>query len=205
WVWAAAVVLGGMGFPAVLPWMRREVVVPFLLPAAAVALGRLFGLGPFAAGLLLGAVALAVCPDLRRIGLGRARHPASLLTSAGFSGMAVWLVQAGFAAQGIPLFFQMPGSGSVAANLVLGTAEELWLRGVLPTALSAYPLAAFVLSEVGALLLFAGARGEVVAWHLLSGAAFFLVRRLTGSLWGPILARGIGDAALWALLGRWPF
>ncbi|MDW8154891.1 MAG: apolipoprotein N-acyltransferase, partial [Armatimonadota bacterium] len=52
WVWAAAVVLGGMGFPAVLPWMRREVVVPFLLPAAAVALGRLFGLGPFAAGLL---------------------------------------------------------------------------------------------------------------------------------------------------------
>ncbi|MCS7236089.1 MAG: apolipoprotein N-acyltransferase, partial [Armatimonadota bacterium] len=46
WVWAAAVVLGGMGFPAVLPWMRREVVVPFLLPAAAVALGRLFGLGP---------------------------------------------------------------------------------------------------------------------------------------------------------------
>jgi membrane protease YdiL (CAAX protease family) len=119
--------------------------------------------------------------------------------------MAVWLVQAGFAAQGIPLFFQMPGSGSVLANLAFGAAEEIWLRGVIPAALSASPLAAFILSQTGTLLLHAGARGEVVAWHLLSGAAFFLVRRLTGSLWGPLLARGIGDGALWGLLGRWPF
>jgi apolipoprotein N-acyltransferase len=205
WVWAATGVLGGMILPAVLPWMRREVVFPFLLPAAAAAFGRTLGLGPFALGLVLCAVALAVCPDPRRVGLRRARHPASLLSSAGFSGMAVWLVQAGFAAQGIPLFFQMPGSGSVLANLAFGAAEEIWLRGVIPAALSASPLAAFILSQTGTLLLHAGARGEVVAWHLLSGAAFFLVRRLTGSLWGPLLARGIGDGALWGLLGRWPF
>ncbi|MDR7602944.1 MAG: apolipoprotein N-acyltransferase [Armatimonadota bacterium] len=205
WVWAAAGVLVGMVLPAAFPWMRREVVAPFLLPAAAVVFGRLFGLGPFATGLLLAGVALTVCPDLRRIGLVRARHPTSLLSSAGFSGMAVWLVQAGFAAQGIPLFFQLSGSGSIAITLVFGAAEELWLRGVLPASLPLSPLAAFVLSEAGTLLLYAGARGEVVAWHLLSGAAFFLIRRLTGSLWGPVLARGIGDAALWALLGRWPF
>ncbi|MDR7416416.1 MAG: apolipoprotein N-acyltransferase [Armatimonadota bacterium] len=205
WVWGAAGVLGGMVLPAVLPWMRREVMLPFLLPAAAATLGRILELGPFATGLLLCAVALAVCPDPRRVGLVRARHPASLLSSAGFSGMAVWLVQAGFAAQGIPLFFQLPGSGSVAANLAFGAAEEIWLRGVLPASLSFSPLAAFILSQAGTLLLYVGARGEVIAWHLLSGAAFFLVRRLTGSLWGPLLARGIGDAALWALLGRWPF
>jgi len=205
WVWVAAGVLGGMVLPATLPWMRREVVIPFVLPATAAMLGGALGFGWLLTGLLLGAVALATCPDPRRLGLVPVRRFTSLLTAAGFSGTAVWLVQAGFAAQGIPLFFQMPGWDRVLAYLVFGAAEELWLRGVIVASLPTSPLAAFVLSQVGSLLLYLGARGEVVAWHLLSGAAFFLIRRVTGSLWGPMLTRGVGDAALWALLGRWPF
>ncbi len=201
WVWGAAAVLAVMVLPTVLPWLRREVVVPFGLPAAVVLFGRALGLAPAIGGLLLCGAALAVYPDLRRAGLIRGRHLLGLFSALGFSAAAVWLVWAGFAAQGIFLFFRWPEAERVVAELTAGAGEEVWLRGVLPASLAAYPLAAFALSEAATLLLHAGARGEVVAWHLLSGAVFFVVRRLTGSVWGPVLARGLGDAVLWALLG----
>jgi membrane protease YdiL (CAAX protease family) len=150
--------------------------------------------------LLLAAATLAVCPDWGKAGLVRARHPASVAGSAAFAAAAVWLVHAGFSAQGIPLYPQPWEPWRTVVSTVAGAGEELWLRGLLPSVVPGSPLAAFALSELGTLVLHGGARGEVVAWHLVSGAVFFAVRRVTGSVWGPVLARGVGDAALWSLL-----
>jgi apolipoprotein N-acyltransferase len=200
WVWAAAAALGLLCVPSVLPWLRRELVVALVVPGLAVAVARLGGLGPLLAGLLLAAATLAVCPDWGKAGLVRARHPASVAGSAAFAAAAVWLVHAGFSAQGIPLYPQPWEPWRTVVSTVAGAGEELWLRGLLPSVVPRSPLAAFALSELGTLVLHGGARGEVVAWHLVSGAVFFAVRRVTGSVWGPVLARGVGDAALWSLL-----
>lgn len=200
WVWVAGVLLGVLCLPAARPWLRRELLLALAVPALAAAFARGLGLGQTAAGLLVAAVSLAVRPDVATVGVLRGRHPWSVAGSVAFAGVAVWLVHAGFAAQGIPLSVQAPDVGRVAANLVAGLGQELWLRGLIPIALSGYPVAAFALSELGTFVLHAGARGEVVAWHLLSGAVFFGIRRITGSVWGPVVARGVGDAALGTLL-----
>ncbi len=201
WVWGAAALLAVLCVPAASPYLRREVVVPLAVPAAVALAGRLAGLEPAAAGLAVAAASLAVLPSLPGAGLQRGRPFASVLGAGAFAAASVWLVQLGFAAQGIPLYLEPFGTWRWAEATLAGAAEEVWLRGVLPSVLRPWPLAAFALSEVGTLLLHAGGRGEVAAWHLVSGAVFFLVRRLTGSVWGPVLARGAGDAALMALLG----
>jgi len=200
WVWAAAVLLAALCLPSALPWLRGELLVPLVLPAAVAVGSRLLGLGPHTSGLVLAAASFAAYPKAGGMGLVGARHPASVLGAVGFAGAAVGLVQAGFAAQGIPLHLQPPVPQRVVADVLAGLGQELWLRGVVPSVLSAYPVAAFALSELGTFVLHAGARGEVVAWHLLSGAVFFVVRRVSGSVWGPVLARGVGDAALATLL-----
>ena len=204
WMWLAAATLAVMSVPVALPWLRGRFVAAFAVPAGVALLGKVLGLWVAATGVLVAAAALMVYPDLRELGLARARHLTSVVGAVGCSAAAIWLVHAGFAAQEIPLFFQLPGLTTFLSSLVAGLGEELWLRGALPAALSRYPVAAFLLSEVGTLFLYPKARGEVVAWHLLSGAVFFYVRRLTGSVWGPVLARGLGDAIVWALLGWWP-
>lgn len=200
WVWVAAGILGALSLPVLLRWLSHDLLLAVLVPGVVAVAGRLTGLGPYASGMLLAAASLAVHPDAGRVGLVRARHPASVVGAVGFAGAAVWLVQVGFAAQGIPLSVQLPDAWQVLPHLVAGVGQEVWLRGVIPSVLAPYPVAAFALSELGTFLLHAGARGEVVAWHLLSGAVFFVVRRLSGSVWGPVLARGVGDAALASLL-----
>lgn len=200
WVWGAAAMLVLLCFPAAHPWLRRDLLLALTLPGLLAVAGRGLGLGPDAVGLLVAAASLAVRPDVAAVGLVRARHPSSVAGSLGFASVALWLVHAGFAGQGIPLSLQPPEGARMLASLVAGLGQELWLRGVIPAALSRYSVAAFALSELGTFLLHAGARGEVVAWHLLSGAVFFAIRRVTGSVWGPVVARGVGDAALASVL-----
>ncbi|MCS7236470.1 MAG: hypothetical protein RMM30_10935, partial [Armatimonadota bacterium] len=200
WVWLAAGVVGVLCMPALVRWLRPDLVRALAVPGSVAVVSEMTGVGPQAGGLLLAAASLAVHPDVGGVGLVRGRHPASVAGAVGFAAAAVWLVQAGFAAQGIPLSLQLPDPWRAVPHLVAGAGQELWLRGVIPSVLASYPVAAFALSELGTFLLHAGARGEVVAWHLLSGAVFFVVRRLSGSVWGPVLARGFGDAAFVILL-----
>lgn len=201
WVWGAAGLLSLLCFPAARPWLGRDLLLALTLPGLLAVAGRELGLGQQAVGLLVAGASLAVRPDVAAVGLRVGHHRWSVAGSAGFAAVAVWLVYRGFAAQGIPLSLQTPEGQQVAASLLAGLGQELWLRGTIPAVLSPYPVAAFALSELGTFVLHAGARGEVVAWHLLSGGVFFAIRRLTGSVWGPVVARGVGDAALVTLLG----
>ena len=152
---------------------------------------------------LLAGVAFAH-PNANHWGIRGGRGAASTLLALGAVLMFLWLLRTGYGAQGYVLPLTPPEGGwgmAVLLAALRGIGEEVWLRGALPDALRRSTLGALVLSVLGSMVLALDARGEVVAWRYLTGATFFAVRRMTGSLWGPLVARGIGDVLFAALLG----
>lgn len=205
WVWLVAAALAGMVIPAVLRELPRRALLVLVVPAASwLVVGQLTPSGAWQdalSGLAMLFTAAALVPDGRRLGLVGGRPVISVLVAVGTVGLALWMLQAGFAAYGIPLPWAVPDVAAVAVLVLAGAGEEIWLRGAVPSVLERWPTAAFGVSIAGSMLLHAAAEGEIAAWHLVTAALFFGIRRLTRSVWGPIVARGTGDAALGALLG----
>ncbi|MDR5683610.1 MAG: apolipoprotein N-acyltransferase [Armatimonadota bacterium] len=205
WVWIVCAALVGTVLPGVLRELPPRSLVVLVAPAVSwLAVGALTWVSPWPDVAPMVAVLLtvaAVLPDARGLGLAGGRPVVGVVVATGAVVVAVWLIRVGYAAHGIPLPDGLPGAATVALSALAGAGEEIWLRGAVPHVLARWPLAAFGVSVAGSLVLHGAAAGEVAAWHVVTAALFFGVRRLTGSVLGPVVARGVGDAALRTLLG----
>jgi apolipoprotein N-acyltransferase len=204
WVYVVSLGVAALSVRRIASAIPREAWPGSVAPALVAAAGLLLRWPPEVAGPVVGVVALVTGRGLRGAGVFGGRPAASLAASLGFVWAALWLVRRGFAAQGIPLPDALPGLDPVLRSTLAGLGEEVWLRGTLPVLLRSSPAGAMLASVAGSLLMHPWASGEVAAWHVVTAAVFFLVRHATGSVWGPLVARGVGDAWLGRLLHGGP-
>jgi len=204
WVYVASLCVAALSVRRVASVVPQDAWPGLLVPALAAAAGLLLRWPSEVTGPLVAAGALATSRGLRAAGVVGGRPVWSLALTSGFVWAALWLLRQGFAAQGIPLPDALPGLEPALRSTLAGLGEEVWLRGTLPALLRCSPAGALLASVAGSLLMHPKASGEVAAWHVVTAAVFFIVRRGTGSVWGPVLARGFGDAWLGSVLHSGP-
>ncbi|MBM3449821.1 MAG: CPBP family intramembrane metalloprotease [Armatimonadetes bacterium] len=136
-------------------------------------------------------------------GLRGGNAVASVASSSVLGGVVLLVVMAGFAAQGFPKAMLAVTAAAfpwiVAAVVSFG--EEVWLRGAVGGALIERPWLIVAISVAGTWLLHLAAPAELAAWRLVAAAANAFIRVRTGSVWGPVIARGGIDVTLVSLLG----
>lgn len=185
WNLAAAIAV-----PAV-PWLANRVLAPDLDVLTPVA----------AAGILLASVL---------VGRGRLLCRRGVLVSLGASlvvtGVLILVMSSAYARYGLPVPLGPPPGNAVAwgmQRILSGIALEAWLRGAVFAA--AVPLGGWGLGIVSSTLLGIvlrlGAPQEVLFWSLLTGVGYGALRAWTGDAVGLGPARGLGDAAIFALSG----
>lgn len=205
---AVLVALGVLSLPRVVPAVRRDWRSPaFHLAAAAVFLPLIATWTLLAAGapvwvwagvlLVFALIFRAIRPPAAWRIRGRGFAPAiagGLMVVA-----AAWAVMAAaFRAQGIPVELSAPAGGWIAgafSQLLAAAALEVWLRGLAFTALAAWagrPVALAVTTGLG-MLVQTGLPAEAMAWALVSGGAFGLIRAWTGSTAGLIIPHAVGN------------
>ncbi len=204
WVYVAALWVTALSVRPLASAIPPDARLGLLAPALAAAVGLILRWPPEVTGPAVAAAALATGRGLRAAGVLGGRGGAGVVVSVGFVWAALWLVRQGFAAQGIPLADAPPELGPVLRSGLRGMGEEVWLRGTLPVLLRSSPAGALLASVAGSLLLHPWDSGEVAAWHAVTAAVFFIVRVATGSVWGALAARGLGDAWLERLLSGGP-
>lgn len=87
------------------------------------------------------------------------------------------------------------GGTSAAMQILVAVAVEAWLRGITFAALlewKGWPAAVSVTTVLG-IMLQAGLPAEAVAWTLLTGAAFGLIRAWTGNAAGLVIPHAVGN------------
>lgn len=103
-----------------------------------------------------------------------------------------------FRANALPAGVPVPDGGwlvGVLRQLVIGLAVEGWLRGVVFTPAShwkGWP-AAVALGAAMGMLLQRGLTAEAMAWALVTGAAFGLIRARTGNALGLVAPHALGN------------
>lgn len=146
----------------------------------------------FAAVFAAGRIAPAA-PESRRgfRGLPAALAAGSLLVAA------LWgVVVLAFRANQIPVEITVPREGGfVLQQLLIAAALELWLRGGAFTVLAAWrgvPVAIGVTTLVG-MVVQLGLPAEALAWAMVTGIGFGLIRARTGSAIGLIVPHALGN------------
>jgi apolipoprotein N-acyltransferase len=146
----------------------------------------------FAAVFAAGRIAPAA-PESRRgfRGLPAALAAGSLLVAA------LWgVVVLAFRANQIPVEITVPREGEfVLQQLLIAAALELWLRGGAFTVLAAWrgvPVAIGVTTLVG-MVVQLGLPAEALAWAMVTGIGFGLIRARTGSAIGLIVPHALGN------------
>lgn len=207
--WAVLTALGGM---LVLPPRRQlaaEVRAPaFQLAAATVALPfvSVYAVLGTRAGWIWPIVLLAYVILFSRsrpaAGWGltwRGTVPAALWGAGGV--VALWSGLAlAFRAYGLPVGIPTPPGGwmsGVLAQVIVAAAAETWLRGVAFASVAAWQGAgaAVVVTTVLGLLIHRGLGAEAMAWALVTGALFGVIRMRTGNAVGLIVPHVLGNVA----------
>ncbi len=217
WGWVVAplaltawmVVLAPAGFAAIRrhPAAAWNLAVAIVVPAIPWTINRLLVpdldvLTPLAAaGILLGSLV---------VGRGRLFNRRGVLASAGASlvatGLLILVMSAAYARYGLRVpFGPFPGASAAwgMQRILNGVALEVWLRGAVFAA--AAPVGGWGLgiatSTLLGIVLRLGAPQEVLFWSLLTGVGYGALRAWTGDAAGLGPARGLGDAAIFALSG----
>jgi len=119
---------------------------------------------------------------------------------AGLGGVAVlWAALAlAFRAYALPLAMPIPAGGWPAGlirQLVIAGALEGWLRGVAFTPLAEWQGkgAAVAVGTAAGMLLQRGLGAEAIAWALVTGAAFGVIRARTGNALGLVIPHVLGN------------
>ena len=176
------------------------------LPGAVFFADRVLGLGGRAPAVLTSVVVMALCAAMTR---GRLFNRRGALLSAAVSltvtALLVLAMRAAYAQYGFHLPVGPPDGRWMpwlAASLLGGVAVEVWLRGAVFVAalpLGGWPLAV-VFSTLLGVALHLGQPQEVLFWHLFTGVGFAAIRLWTGDAVGLGPARGLGDAAIQAVV-----
>ncbi len=227
--WGAVLLSGVLLLPPARDWgtaqarapaFRRLVVVSTLPLAAAAAAAALRAAGvpdpaiggaplPLPALAVLAAAALLTRDRAREIGRGTAGFlPAALGGLAAVAAFAAVAARA-FAAHGLPpALVPPPGGwalGTAVQIVIVGLAQEWWLRGLVFAAAAGWKggAAALVWSALLGMAA-ASVRGpETMVWALFSGAVFGLIRLRWTQVPALALAHGAGRVLLGFLLSSW--
>jgi apolipoprotein N-acyltransferase len=215
WLIAPMGLLAWVGLAGAIAWptLRRSAPAVWRLAAVVVLPGAIFAVERLTrgeAGLPAWPTSVAVLALCAALTPGRLFARPGLVRSAGASlAMTATLVlamRAAYAQYGFYLRLGPPpeaGMSWLLSTLLAGMAVEIWLRGSVFAAaeqLGGWPLAAG-LSVVLGIALHLGASQELLFWHLFTGAGFAALRRWTGDAVGLGPARGLGDAAIYAVAG----
>ncbi len=120
--------------------------------------------------------------------------------------LALWAALAlAFRAYGLPVGLHTPPEGWVweaVGQLIVASAAEMWLRGIAFTAVAEWkgPAAAVVVTTIVGVLLHRGLGPEAMAWGLVTGVAFGLIRMATGSAVGLVAPHALGNI-LFSMVG----
>jgi len=110
-----------------------------------------------------------------------------------WSGLAITL-----RAYGLPAGLPVPDGGwieGIVRQLVVGLAVEGWLRGIVFTPAThwkGWPIAVALGAGMG-MLLQRGLTAEAIAWAMVTGAGFGLIRARTGNALGLVIPHALGN------------
>ncbi|HEU4798411.1 MAG TPA: apolipoprotein N-acyltransferase [bacterium] len=200
---AIAVLALPSAWPAFLGSIRtpafRQTVAATLLPLIAVwiVMGSASrGIWP---GVLLAfVIVLSALRPLHEWGFRVRGFAASLLAGTAVVGVLWGGLALTFRAYDLPAGVPVPDRGwveGILRQLVVGLAVEGWLRGIVFTPAGqwkGWPIAVAVGAGLG-MLLQRGLTAEAMAWALVTGVAFGLIRARTGNALGLVMPHALGN------------
>ncbi|MGH2399834.1 MAG: CPBP family glutamic-type intramembrane protease [bacterium] len=196
-----------LAVPALRPALASSIRSPTFQQAAAaiflplitvwLVLGSSFrGIWP---GVLLAfVIVLSALRPLGEWGFRARGVAATLLSGTAVVGVLWGGLTLAFRAYDLPTGVPIPDGGwaeGVVRQLVIGLAVEGWLRGIVFTPVSqwkGWPIAAG-LGAVGGMILQRGLTAEAMAWALVTGAAFGVIRARTGNTLGLVIPHALGN------------
>jgi apolipoprotein N-acyltransferase len=103
-----------------------------------------------------------------------------------------------FRAYDLPVEIPVPPGGwvtGVIAQLIVAAAAEVWLRGVAYTSIAQWKGAGTAAAAATALgvLIYRGLSAEAMAWALVTGAIFSVIRMRTGNAIGLVVPHALGN------------
>jgi len=123
--------------------------------------------------------------------------PAILWGLAAVVGLWAGLALA-FRAYDLPVGIPVPPGGwvtGVVGQLIVATAAEAWLRGVAYTSIAEWKGAgtAVAVATVLGVLIYRGLSAEAMAWALVTGGLFGVIRMRTGNALGLVVPHALGN------------
>ncbi len=179
------------------------------LPAVPLVAERVLAPGPVGAlpGPLTSVAMLAACVVTGSGHLfGRRGAAPGGVGAAALVALLVLAMRSAYAGQGFAVPLGPPDGDWIlggAHALLAGVATEAWLRGAVyghAERIGGWVLGTATSTALG-MLLYLGGPQELMFWHLITGAAFGLIRARSRDAVGLGPARGLGDAAVSALAG----